>query len=234
MNGNTTIARGLSTRKAFIDSSLQAEFEENGYVLIPGVLHKDSIAALSDVYDRFSPSVTAGFHVTNWIKDPAYSAASHEKIAFLLAPKLKGILNNYRPVLGCFAVKEKGRDNTMGLHQDWSLTDESAFCGISAWVPLIDVAADSGALQMLRGSHRLFRNIRGQKISNQLDRLSAGTLHQYLTSVPMKAGDMLLLHHRIVHCSGPAMHRRIAAMMAMIPEEGAPEALCGRQRRYDR
>lgn len=213
------VASEFLTRKAFIDDSLQSEFEQNGYVVIPGFLDRDSLALLGDLYSRFSQNVPPGFHVTNWVRDTKYSLESDEKVRSVLSDKLEGILNDYKPVLGCFAVKEPGTDNTMGLHQDWSLTDESRYCGLSVWVPLTDVTEETGALKMLKASHRLFSNIRGQKIKNQLDNLPPETISKYLTCVPVKAGDLLVLHHRIVHCSGHTPRRRISAMMALIPKE---------------
>jgi ectoine hydroxylase-related dioxygenase (phytanoyl-CoA dioxygenase family) len=210
---------GCLARKAFIDASVQHEFEQNGYVTIPDFLDKETMADLEALYLKFSPSVKIGFHVTNWIKETDYTTEAHQKVSSVLTEKLKTILDHYKPVLGCFAVKEPGYDNTMGLHQDWSLTDESVFYGLSVWIPFVDVAQDSGALRVLKGSHRLFSNIRGQKIQNQLDDISAEVVSKYLTTVPMKAGDLLVLNHRIVHSSGPTADRRIAAMMAAIPEE---------------
>ena len=209
----------ILARRAFNDHSLQAEFDLNGYVTIPNFLDKEAIAEMESLYLKFSSAINVGFHVTNWVKDTTYSIESHLGIKSLLAGKLTSILNKYKPVLGCFAVKEAGFENSMGLHQDWSLTDESEFYGISVWIPLVDVGENSGALRILKGSHRLFSNIRGQKINNQLDKISPRIIEKYLTSIPMKAGDLLILHHRVVHSSGSAKQRRIATMLAAIPQE---------------
>jgi len=207
------------TRRAFRDPSLQHQFDQDGYVVIPNFLDRSTMDDLESLYLKFRPGVNTGFHVTNWVKDDTYSIEAHKKVAPLLSAKLIEILDNYKPVLGCFAVKEPGFDNTMGLHQDWSLTDESRYYGISIWIPFVDVDEGTGAIKMLKGSHHLFSNIRGQKIKNQLDDLSPELVSKYLTTVPMKAGDLLVLHHRIVHSSGPSSHRRIAAMMAAIPQD---------------
>lgn len=208
-------------RNAFRDPSLQQLFDQNGYVVIPNFLDRSTMNDLESLYLKFKPGINTGFHVTNWIKDDTYSIEAHQKISPLLSAELVEILDNYKPVLGCFAVKEPGFENTMGLHQDWSLTDESRYYGISVWIPFVDVEEGTGAIKMLKGSHKLFSNIRGQKIKNQLDDLSPELVSKYLTTVPMKAGDLLVLNHRIVHSSGPSSHRRIAAMMAAIPKETA-------------
>jgi ectoine hydroxylase-related dioxygenase (phytanoyl-CoA dioxygenase family) len=215
------MAHYLTKRTVFSNPILQESFNSRGYIVIPKFLMEVEIEFLTDLYSNNSPNVDTAFHVTNWGRNNEFREIIHQGVTSALAEKLKNILNQYKPVLGCFAVKKPNQDNKMGLHQDWSIVEEKTFDGISIWVPLIDVSENTGALKILEGSHQLFGNIRGQKIYNQLDDLSVSIINSYLTAIPMKAGDMLILHHRLVHCSEATENNteRIAAMLAMVPNE---------------
>lgn len=207
----------------FQNNLYNEQLRERGYVVLSALLQPEEIRRLSDLYQKFRPGVAMGFHVTNWIAAQEYSDTSHASVCSVLLPRLEQVLNPFQAVLGCFAVKEPGLDNAMGLHQDWSLTDEAQFDSVSVWVPLCDINEKTGSFYLLPGSHRLFRNIRGQNIANELDELSIPLLMSKMDCLSLKAGDAIVLHHRVVHCTAQNQENfpRIAAMLALIPQ-GAP------------
>lgn len=207
----------------FLNPELQKKFDQDGFVVIPDFLGASLCRDLESLYLKRRPAGLSGFHVTNWLSNREYSMLSHEAVCDALLPEAKKWLAKPVPVLGCFAAKEPGGDNAMGPHQDWSITDEEHYTSVSLWVPLCDINEATGTLNFLKGSHRLFHNIRGQNIANPIDRLNQELVARLLTQLELRMGDAVVLHHRILHCSGPNMSSfpRVAAMLALLPQ-GAP------------
>ena len=105
----------------FINEQYQARFESKGYVVVPTFLSPIDLTRLNSFYEEHTPKANGGFYVTNWLSDLEYNRKAHGFIKEALVEKLEKLLKEYKPVLGCFAVKESGGDNSMGLHQDWSV-----------------------------------------------------------------------------------------------------------------
>ncbi len=141
-------------RQVFIKRVIEDEFLLNGFVVIPNFISLEECNHLSDVFSKLDTGFTSGFHVTNWSPNKNYKQTSHEEICKVLLPKAQKIALNYKPVLGCYAAKYAGEGSEMGMHQDWSLCDESIAHSFSVWCPLTDVEAQNGALQFYKGSHR--------------------------------------------------------------------------------
>ena len=208
-------------RQVFQDAETEKKFLQDGFVVLPGFIPAEACEHLTAVFNQLNTGFDKGFHVTNWSKDYNYKQTSHEEVCKLLLPAAQNISVNYKPVLGCYAVKYPGEGSEMGIHQDWSLCDESVAHSFSVWCPLQDVEVSNGAMQFYRGSHNIYSAIRGKDIPFQWKPEQQYIEENLLETLPVKAGDAVLLHHRIVHRSLPNLsgRPRLAAMLAMIPQE---------------
>ncbi len=208
-------------RQAFTDNNLEQQFLQDGYVVIPNFISTAECRYLTEVFQKLNTGFEKGFHVTNWSKDYHYKQTSHEEVSKVLLPPTQKISVNYKPVLGCYAVKYTGEGSEMGIHQDWSLADESVCNTFSVWCPLQDVDEQNGTLQFYKGSHHFYNSVRGKDIPFQWKPEQNEIEEQRMETVTLKAGDAVLLHHRVVHRSFPNLSDkiRLVAMLAMIPAE---------------
>ena len=92
---------------------------------------------------------------------------------------------------------------------------------INVWIPLYDVDKDSGALWMLKKSHKINRHIRGSAYlfpdySSFFDQLEHAA-----TSVALKAGEAIVFYVNTIHGSPPNMGEtyRIASCFCLVPEK---------------
>ena len=211
----------MGARRIFVSDAAERSFRSNGFCVLSGVVTTDKIKEIRRIVPDGEETSHNGFYVTNWDRSHDQGRI-HRTISEALATIAARHLINYRPVLGAFAIKppSQGDGSIMETHQDWSFTDESRFDPVSLWIPLQDVNESNGCLEFVPGSHQVFRNVRGLNITPPIDHLK-DELAPRMVSVPVRMGDVLVLHSRVVHRSGRNRSSvpRIAAMLAMIPND---------------
>jgi ectoine hydroxylase-related dioxygenase (phytanoyl-CoA dioxygenase family) len=207
----------------FVDKSRQLFFNENGYVLLKGVVSKDVLSALEDVFNKHygEAGVDREFYTTHWSPNEEYRRKISNEVNNLVWPVVSDVLNNYKAIFGYYLAKFPSQNSTVTLHQDWALVDEAKYTSLSAWLPLVDVNRENGCFQVVRGSHRYFNNPRGMGIEMPYNDYIDYIADNCLEDVPMQAGDLLLFDHKLLHASPPNASNkpRIAAGMVLIPEQ---------------
>ncbi len=208
----------------FKDPQKQQELEKNGYVVVP-LLSRSAIESLNKFYNEIHPEgsppdIIDGIHMSTWCKNSAYKNQVSEFLSNLFAEPTEQYFTNYRRLNNVFIVKKSGKDTTFKVHQDWNVVDETKFESVNVWVPLHDVDENSGALWVLKGSHKINRKIRGagylfpdySPFFNELEKKSI--------SVKLKAGEAIVFYHSIIHGSPPnlADTDRKAACFSVIPQ----------------
>lgn len=138
-----------------------------------------------------------------------------------LDQRLTAAFRGYEPFLYNFLCKWPGPESTLYLHQDWMYIDErperSTFV---VWIPLQDVLGHNGQLQVLRGSHRLDRSLRGTDLTaDWIDH--DGIIRPRLESVPVGVGTAVIMNNSLVHCSYPnnTSEPRVVAAVGMRPRK---------------
>lgn len=85
-------------------------------------------------------------------------------------------------------------------HQDWR-SMQGSLNSVVIWIPLIDINKNSGALEILPGSH--LDGLRTDHIENGFGMVSLSeTEKERLISVEVKTGDALLFSSFLIHQSG--------------------------------
>jgi ectoine hydroxylase-related dioxygenase (phytanoyl-CoA dioxygenase family) len=208
--------------RVFTDPVLQARYERDGYVVVP-FLSPDEVAGLRARYDALPRVDDAGFFASLYTANRTYKEMAHTALAGLGERLCGAFLRDYEVLIGNFVTKKNGDTSLMPPHQDWSFVDESQHASMNLWLPLVDVDDRNGAIYLLPGGHRLPFTVRGTLVPNAFAEIS-GLDFEHLTYLPMRAGDVLIYDHRLVHASPPNRtgEVRVAAAMAALPRAAQP------------
>lgn len=208
----------MAGRPEFRDHALDDRFEEYGYVVVPGAARRQ-LRPLRRIHRSLVDHVPPGFHSTPYSSDHAHKKAVNIGIQEALLPVVDTLLCRYRPLLASFISKGSDESGRMPPHMDWTFVDEPEFSSMNFWVPLIDVDHYNGAVSVLPRGHRVPHTIRGSGTDNPFDEIE-GEVAKLMVEHPMRAGDVLIHDHRVLHASPPNRTRRprVVAAMALIPE----------------
>jgi hypothetical protein len=193
--------------KVFKDQSVQDAFEKDGFVVIP-FYNEAEIKELTDLYYRMHPQDEKGFFPSTFSKDKTYRTSADAEIRRICSRSIEQYLENIKVICGSFIVKSPGPESAMCVHQDMTLVDESKYTGINIWVPLVDLTPENGALQILRGSHRLYPTYRGSTIPGIYDEISE-EIKPYLETLYLKAGEAVFFDQSIIHYSAANLSDKI-------------------------
>jgi hypothetical protein len=219
-------------RKMFLDSSLQQEFDEKGYVKIP-FLNPDEVTILKDFYlDHFynrneqynglENRTFTEFSVINF--KPEFKKKCFDQITKICLPRANSILYNCEPLIGNFIAKynEKG---LLPIHQNWAVVDEKKFASVSIWCPLQDTDEINGTLYFVEGSHTYFRGNRHTQTHESFAQIHNYLLDQHLKPIPTKAGEAIILDDAIIHYSpvNQSSEIRLAVQIILKPTEATAQ-----------
>lgn len=205
-----------------------AEYNENGCVVVPGVVPSDEVDALFRQVNQVMDESIASTGI-----DPCTLATTDQKYLYLKEkfPSLKSHaydLFGYLDALRTLSVKpvllnlirkihnspiildgvrlridDTANERLLPLHQEvWG---QISFTCVTVWVPLQDVRKENGALLYVPGSHKkgLVPHCFYPKMGN-----AHGVHPDYLkevrtAQVEMKKGDALIFHPELFHGSAP-------------------------------
>lgn len=185
--------------KVFRDQALQDAFEKDGFVVVPFYTEAE-VKELTELYYRMHPQDEKGFFPSTFSKDKNYRVVADAEIRRVCQRGIDQYLENIKVICGSFIVKSPGPESAMCVHQDMTLVDESKYTGINIWVPLVDLTPQNGALQALRGSHRIYPSYRGSTIPGIYEEVSE-EIKPYLETLYLKAGEGIIFDQSIIHYS---------------------------------
>lgn len=212
------------TYQVLRDPHLNAEFKQNGFVVIRGFLNNLESTELLNFYLKNPSENHSGFHTTLHSKNGEYRKSVNRMINSIFQPKADKFLNNYRSVFSCFTVKEPDNKSGFDLHLDWSMVDEKEHTSVTIWSPLIDIDALNGHFWALKGSNQFEFTLRGGPglnlwCSSSPQNWSKTTYDQ--VSLFLLKGDAIIYDHRLFHGSPPNESNglRVAINFSSIPQE---------------
>jgi hypothetical protein len=217
------------SRRLFRDDGLEREFARRGFVVVP-FLSPEEVSGFYDWYveKRRRDEVNApGAYNAQWAEFSIIHSREDfrrevfGKITGAFAARTAELLDRYRPLIANYILKEPGGKGAVPVHQNWSVVDESRYASVSIWCPLVDTTIENGTLQMVEGSHRMFRGQRGSWGSHNFHDVEPLILDRFLTPVPVRAGEAIVLDDSIIHFStlNRSPEIRLALQLIMIPEE---------------
>lgn len=204
----------------FLNKAHQQQFDTDGYVKIP-VLTAACVSQLNDFFSSLHLPVAEGTKAVNYEgQDKQRDELIVAKVQEVFLPRLATVLgSDYFMDGGTFITKSVGDNSECKIHQDWNMLDETKHTSAIAWCPLIDVNQTNGALQAVKGSHRLFPTLRSVNIVPLYLPIDDRT-EPYLTCLEAKAGEVIFFSHRLFHGSKPNHQNqtRVAAVFGVLPK----------------
>jgi beta-hydroxylase len=126
---------------------------------------------------------------------------------------------DHRAFMSSFLIKWPGPGSDLYLHRDTTYVDEDRHRSVSLWVALDDADDDlgNGPLLVLPGSHTA-EEYRGTNVV-PTHRDDDDRIRPTMVSVPVRAGQAVVMDNRLLHASGPnrSDRPRVAAAGAVVP-----------------
>lgn len=202
-----------------VDGELESQLHDRG-VAVVSLLDPPTVAKLADRFAELGRPVDEPFFASSNDLDRTDARALDLEIKGLVAEQLSAVLPGWTPFLAGFICK--GADGpAVDFHQDLTYCDERRARAIVAWIPLVDVDSNSGALLVVAGSHRWTTGIRpgGTLPAPTLEHQDA--FAALAETVDLAAGSALLWDAATVHGSSPNTtgHSRAAVAVALVRNE---------------
>ena len=203
----------------FKDAGLQSQFDADGYVVIDFISPEDAWA-MGEKFYEVHKEIPPGFYADAHSSDDALKREIYAHTQTVFLGKLEECFQSYKVLGGTYLNKAPGDVGKVGVHQDWTVVDESRYYSLTIWVPVQDVDETNGALRVLPGSHLFFDYYRSDNIPYAY-RGNEQMLWDNMVTVPMKAGQAFVLNHAVLHASAPNFTDRDRLVIAygLVPKE---------------
>ena len=206
------------------DTRIASELESNGYTVIPA-LGADSIGEfMESIYERIRDNNPGklNFNTGADMKGPV-RLITIDMVKAAATPVLGRYFSNYEIVFGIMFVKRASPDikAQVGLHFDPTLLrDESKQKHFNAWIPLIDVDEQNGAMWVIPGSHKIFPPVNAITIPFPFSKIQE-KVYEYGKCIRMKAGEALIWDNRLIHYSlqNFSNNDRPSVVLTFVPPE---------------
>jgi len=215
------------SKSIFRNELHQKIFEKDGYVSFP-FLEMEDVERLKALYYRLNiPDVLkTGLHSTLSYAKKEQRKLMHEVIMEVINEPLKNHLRGRSVLIASFLSKTKKDSGLVCCHQDFTMCDEDRETSIFAWIPLMDVDMDSGALGFIPGSHRFFsyKRVFPFPIARTPVEVHKRKLTAYTKILPMKASEIVFFNTKTIHGSFTNFsgEDRIAVNLSIRPADQEP------------
>lgn len=192
---------------------LQQELRQTGYLVLPPVIPAEELRTLGQIAEGFVERLPQPlddlFLAAGRIADASLRAEVTDAAGEIVRGFLQPIFVPGTEILGAtLQVKPPSAQSQLNPHQDSSLLDEAARLGVYCWIPLVDVDADNGWLEVVPGTHRLGNVQRTLNVPWQF----AGqeeVFRRHSVGLRMPAGSVCLFDAALVHGSPPNRSREV-------------------------
>ncbi|MDZ4846222.1 MAG: phytanoyl-CoA dioxygenase family protein [Chitinophagales bacterium] len=205
--------------RIFKESGLQEQFDRDGFVVLP-LLNTEEVTKLTVFFHSLHQQAPSGFYSSVFSDNLEFKNSIKTFAEKIYASKVDSTFQGIRKLGASFLCKSPGAEGRMPVHQDWTVVDESKFCSITIWVPLVDTDESNGAIRVLRGSHKLTNTLRAPNVVSEYENVKDEIWNE-LETLPMKAGEAFVFNHALIHASSPNItsKERIAVAYGLIPLE---------------
>tara|TARA_B110000046_G_scaffold49330_1_gene54967 strand:- start:11102 stop:11878 length:777 start_codon:yes stop_codon:yes gene_type:complete len=200
------------------DGSSQEQLYEKGYKII-NLLQPEEVLSLTNFYNQFNPKLPSGLSATAHNPDFAFRAKMSDFIHETVGVKINDKFVNIKMLGGTFMSKTRGERGVLPPHQDWTLVDEKKYASYNLWIPLTDVNHNNGSIQVIDGSHKWKKGVRGPNLHGPFAD-STDEMWSKMKTLDLKAGDVLVYDHRLIHSSteNNTDQNRLVVVFGIIPE----------------
>lgn len=209
-------------RQTFLDSRLQKEFEQKGYIIFPSLLDAARLQLLRELLASHEEEYAGPFHTSHFSDDLSYKKHVHDTLAEVVFPAVARHLDSYAPLFGNFMIKNPDPNVSMDLHADWAYVDENQYRSVAVWAPLVDTTRLNGRFGVIEGSHKITNKVRGPQILQSTRDNEPLWERRYGQLLAMRAGDVVVYDHALLHFSpaNKSGQPRPALNLSLAPAEG--------------
>ncbi len=203
-------------QRLFLDSSLNEEYEQNGYVKIPFV-NIEVLTQLKDLFYEYCPSVShpnGNGYYSMFTNNATRNLELKHRIEKILEGFYEKIFVDYQNFAEMFLAKLPDNEELL-LHQDWSYVHEQKSTILTVWLPLQQTTKNNGALFVIPGSHKFFTNYRSGSLPSVRIPLN-DALMQKCVEVPVEPGEAVFFHQALFHGSYPNLDSKVRVVAASI------------------
>lgn len=200
-----------------LSAAAQASFNENGYVLIKGMLNPEEVKKLYDIaiHDQVISNKSFDRGDANGLRTKLALWYSLGDDAYSLLARSKRIVEGVALLLGGepahFHSKLMQKEPKVGgaweWHQDYGYWYRDGFLYpqmLSVLTALSPSTRENGCLQVIKGSHltgRIEHGFSGEQVGANQERVDELLKRLELVYVEMEAGDTLFFHSNTLHRS---------------------------------
>jgi hypothetical protein len=195
----------------FKNNELQQQFEKNGFVKVR-LLSAEKAKELRDFYLTTAQEhnvVDTAYHTTSHTGNPELIKKVNVKFRDLMTEATAEHLDNFKPFICNFLVKEPDEDSTLLFHQDWCFVDEREYMSLNVWVALEDVGEKNGSMKFIPGSHKWMPTVRPAPTYPWAYELVKDKLEDYAITIPALAGEGFIFSHSTVHASAANLSNEV-------------------------
>lgn len=196
--------------------------EHEGFTTTP-LLDAEELAAARALWEGLAVDPDLAYYTTNVHEDRATARRIDLALKDILGPGAARALPGHEPFLAAFILKG-AHGGEVGLHPDWTYTDEREHRAVLFWCPLVDTDTANGTLYVIPRSHHWVHGLRGSgDFPSPVDGVAETLVRTRTVSVPLRAGEAIVYDAAILHGSAPSRsgRPRPAAALAVAPR-GAP------------
>ena len=196
-------------------AELEKEFQEVGAIRIPNFLNNEDLLRIKELYNELGLSDLNGIYSNVNNKSSEYNTKVDVIFQEIYKPSIEKYFEGHQIGGGAFLIKGTGNESHSSLHQDWNIVDEKKYQYAAIFCPIEDVNEKNGCLQVLKGSHKWFQNIRSFHTPTPF--FNFNQVEKGLVAFPAKAGDAIVFRHNVIHGSKPNLtaNIRVAAMVSV-------------------
>lgn len=200
------------------NQNLQSELLGKGYAVFP-LLAAEQVSSLKEYYFENNPDKVEGLAATAHNPNFGFRQKMSSKIHEVVAHEVNNHFFDIEMLGGTFMNKTQGEKGVLPPHQDWNIVDETKFASYNLWIPLVDVNAENGSIQVIDGSHVWKEGFRGPNLYGPFAS-ETEKLWSEMKTLNLKAGEVLVYDHRLLHCSNvnQTINDRLVIVFGVIPQ----------------
>ena len=205
----------------FRDKEIQERFDRDGYVVIDFISPEQAEDVAKKFYEVYT-DIPKGFYSVAFNPDNNVKGDIHSHTEQVIHQAIDDTFQDIKKLGSTFLCKSPGEAGRMGVHQDWTVVDESKYYSATIWIPTVDTTAENGAIMVLPGSHRFFDTYRSNNIGVTYQN-DMKLLWDNMITLPMKAGQAFVLNHAVLHASAPntTSKERLVIAYGLIPKDAS-------------
>lgn len=196
-------------KETFSDTTLQKQFEEQGYVVVKCPYNFNFEEIKNDV-NYFKPSDNykgnqdtkigrQSFHITFFDNDVLYKQQMYNYVQKLFFEFAKKTFVNHKCCQANVFLKLPN-SGYVYPHQNLTIVNENEYTSVSCWMPLQDTNSENGTICLIPKSHHYFQKYRNTTIYwPYVDFFKNGIGLNNFTPINVKQGEVLFMDDRIVH-----------------------------------